>query len=168
LLALRPLRPHDSHMSSVQTFYDVLAESYHLIFEVWDRSIARQGATLHDILQHRWGIAGCSVLDAAVGIGTQALGLAAPPWAFCHRSRRPRRASIRTGSPMPSMGARGSLGRPPAWGSMLSKSRDSSTSRGGWPPFRHCLDRARRQRVFRIPLVADGPHRPPRAGALTV
>ena len=64
-------------MSSVQSFYDELAESYHLIFEDWDRSIARQGAALAGVLRERWDIASGNVLDAAVGIGTQALGLAA-------------------------------------------------------------------------------------------
>ena len=64
-------------MSSVQSFYDELAESYHLIFEDWDRSIARQGAALAGVLHERWDIASGNILDAAVGIGTQALGLAA-------------------------------------------------------------------------------------------
>ncbi len=31
-----------------EQFYDELAEEYHLIFENWDRSIARQG----DVLDH--------------------------------------------------------------------------------------------------------------------
>lgn len=64
-------------MSSVQAFYDDLAESYHLIFEDWNRSIARQGVALDRILSNRLGLASCHVLDAAAGIGTQALGLAA-------------------------------------------------------------------------------------------
>lgn len=63
-------------MSTVQDFYDGLAESYHLIFEDWDRSIDRQGAALADVLA-RWSLPTRCVLDAAVGIGTQALGLAA-------------------------------------------------------------------------------------------
>ncbi len=64
---------------SVRDFYDELAESYHLIFEDWDQSIARQAAALDGILQQRWGFerGACTVLDAAAGIGTQSLGLAA-------------------------------------------------------------------------------------------
>ena len=63
-------------MNTVQSFYDQLAEAYHLIFEDWDRSIARQSAALHDILQQRRVSSDSTLLDAAVGIGTQALGLA--------------------------------------------------------------------------------------------
>jgi SAM-dependent methyltransferase len=62
---------------SVRSFYDGLAESYHLIFENWDQSMARQAGALDGILQQRWGLGGCTLLDAAVGIGTQSLGLAA-------------------------------------------------------------------------------------------
>ena len=62
---------------SVREFYDGLAESYHLIFENWDQSMARQATALDGILQQRWGLGGCTLLDAAAGIGTQSLGLAA-------------------------------------------------------------------------------------------
>lgn len=62
-------------MGSVQTFYDELAESYHLIFEDWHRSIERQGAALAWVLEDRWGLRGGPLLDAAAGIGTQTLGL---------------------------------------------------------------------------------------------
>jgi ubiquinone/menaquinone biosynthesis C-methylase UbiE len=63
-------------MNTVQSFYDQLADAYHLIFEDWDRSIARQSAVLRDVLQQRRGSSDWTLLDAAVGIGTQALGLA--------------------------------------------------------------------------------------------
>jgi SAM-dependent methyltransferase len=53
-------------------FYDELASDYHLIFEDWERSIRRQAAVLGELLGDR-----VTVLDAACGIGTQALGLAA-------------------------------------------------------------------------------------------
>ena len=62
---------------SVRAFYDQLAESYHLIFENWDQSMARQATALDGILQQRWGLARCTLLDAAAGIGTQSLGLVA-------------------------------------------------------------------------------------------
>lgn len=57
-------------------FYDELADSYHLIFEDWDRSIARQAEILSPLLSTHTGKLLPSVLDCACGIGTQALGLA--------------------------------------------------------------------------------------------
>lgn len=62
-------------MSSAKKFYDALADHYHLLFEDWDRSIERQRAALIKILAQHWHLAGGSILDTAVGIGTQALGL---------------------------------------------------------------------------------------------
>lgn len=57
--------------------YDSLAPFYHLIFESWDASIARQAAALDSIIR-TYGLPGAStVLDVACGIGTQVLGLAA-------------------------------------------------------------------------------------------
>lgn len=57
--------------------YDELAANYHLIFENWDASMARQAAVLGPILQRECGRPGpIRVLDCACGIGTQALGLA--------------------------------------------------------------------------------------------
>jgi ubiquinone/menaquinone biosynthesis C-methylase UbiE len=61
---------------SVQRFYDQLAPSYHLVFEDWQRSIERQRASLSRVLRERWGLESGTILDAAVGIGTQSLGLA--------------------------------------------------------------------------------------------
>ena len=61
---------------SVQAFYDGLAPLYHLIFEDWDTSVARQGKALASLIGEHWPGA-LSVFDAAVGIGTQALGLLA-------------------------------------------------------------------------------------------
>jgi glycine/sarcosine N-methyltransferase len=61
---------------SVEAFYDDLAESYHLMFENWDHSIARQAGILGPILERYTGKASAYVLDCACGIGTQALGLA--------------------------------------------------------------------------------------------
>jgi glycine/sarcosine N-methyltransferase len=61
---------------SVETFYDDLAESYHLMFENWDHSIARQAAILGPILEQYTGKVSAYVLDCACGIGTQSIGLA--------------------------------------------------------------------------------------------
>jgi SAM-dependent methyltransferase len=62
---------------SVQAFYDELAPLYHLIFENWEASVARQGTALASLIDEHWGTGARTVLDAAVGIGTQALGLLA-------------------------------------------------------------------------------------------
>lgn len=56
-------------------FYAELAAVYHLVYADWERSIGVQGAALAKLLRERWPP--CQrVLDAACGIGTQALGLA--------------------------------------------------------------------------------------------
>jgi glycine/sarcosine N-methyltransferase len=60
----------------IETFYDDLAEHYHLIFENWDRSIARQLTILGPILERCTGKISPYILDCACGIGTQTLGLA--------------------------------------------------------------------------------------------
>ncbi len=57
-------------------FYDGLAELYDLIYEDWERSLRNQAAALTTIIQARWSGAS-RILDAACGIGTQSLGLAA-------------------------------------------------------------------------------------------
>jgi glycine/sarcosine N-methyltransferase len=57
-------------------FYDSLAPYYHLIFEDWDRSIERQAAILHSLLEAQSGAGARTILDCACGIGTQAIGLA--------------------------------------------------------------------------------------------
>src|SRR5262245_20520928 len=59
---------------SVRAFYDELAPLYHLVYENWERSVEYQGGQLASLIRERWGDAR-TVLDAAVGIGTQALGL---------------------------------------------------------------------------------------------
>jgi len=63
----------------VAAFYDRMAPFYHLIFEDWGRSIERHAQMLDAVIRARWGAAlpqPISLLDAACGIGTQALGLA--------------------------------------------------------------------------------------------
>jgi SAM-dependent methyltransferase len=57
-------------------FYDRMASLYHLIFQDWDRSIARQAEQLSGIIEERWGTQSKCILDASCGIGTQAIGLA--------------------------------------------------------------------------------------------
>ena len=60
----------------MDTFYDDLAEHYHLIFEDWSRSIERQAGVLGPLLERYTGCRAPRVLDCACGIGTQTLGLA--------------------------------------------------------------------------------------------
>lgn len=57
--------------------YDELADHYHLIFENWESSMARQAEALGPILKRECNsVDSIRVLDCACGIGTQALGLA--------------------------------------------------------------------------------------------
>src|SRR5439155_705094 len=62
---------------SVQAFYDDFAPLYHLVYENWEANVARQGKALASLIGEHWGAGARTVLDAAVGIGTQALGLLA-------------------------------------------------------------------------------------------
>ena len=59
-----------------QSFYDQLAPYYHLLYPNWEASIARQSRGLASVLREFGISAGAEILDAACGIGTQALGLA--------------------------------------------------------------------------------------------
>jgi SAM-dependent methyltransferase len=59
----------------VVAFYDQLADVFHLVHADWPASVQRQGAQLAAIIRERWPAH--RVLDAACGVGTQALGLAA-------------------------------------------------------------------------------------------
>lgn len=69
---------YDDRMSeSVRAFYDELADSYHLIFADWRASMRRQAAVLDRLLRAELGAGPHTILDAACGIGTQAIGLAA-------------------------------------------------------------------------------------------
>jgi len=56
-------------------FYDDLTPFYHLIFEDWDASVARQGEILSAIFRERFPETR-RILDVSCGIGTQALALA--------------------------------------------------------------------------------------------
>jgi len=62
---------------ATRDFYNELAGHYHLMFENWEASMARQAAALGPVLERECGPApSVRVLDCACGIGTQALGLA--------------------------------------------------------------------------------------------
>jgi len=40
---------------SVQAFYDELAPLYHLVYEDWEASVARQGTALASLIGEHWG-----------------------------------------------------------------------------------------------------------------
>ncbi|HEY2466215.1 MAG TPA: class I SAM-dependent methyltransferase [Terracidiphilus sp.] len=61
----------------VLSFYSSLADYYHLIFEDWDASIARQASILNPLIASEIPGHPLRILDCACGIGTQALGFAA-------------------------------------------------------------------------------------------
>jgi SAM-dependent methyltransferase len=63
-------------MSDLTRFYDELAPHYHLLFEDWDATVRWQGAALNHLLRRLAGSGRKRVLDAACGIGTQAIALA--------------------------------------------------------------------------------------------
>ena len=58
--------------------YDEIATLYHLIYRDWNAAIAQQAAALDAIIREHVGAPPRSILDVSCGIGTQALGLAAP------------------------------------------------------------------------------------------
>lgn len=60
-----------------ERFYDELAPFYHLLYDNWDGAIETQGGAIAGLLQSLGVGPRSAVLDAACGIGTQALGLAA-------------------------------------------------------------------------------------------
>jgi 2-polyprenyl-3-methyl-5-hydroxy-6-metoxy-1,4-benzoquinol methylase len=61
----------------ILSFYDPLADHYHLIFEDWNKTIERQAGILNPLLVAHLQRSPLKILDCACGIGTQALGLAA-------------------------------------------------------------------------------------------
>jgi SAM-dependent methyltransferase len=63
-------------MSDLTRFYDELAPHYHLLFEDWDATVRWQGEVLNRLLGRLAGPGPKHVLDAACGIGTQAIALA--------------------------------------------------------------------------------------------
>lgn len=67
-------------LPDVRQFYEGLAPLYHLVYEDWEGAVERQGEALDRVLRQELGVEGGRLLDAACGIGTQALGLAARGW----------------------------------------------------------------------------------------
>ena len=65
----------------MQTFYDDLTPYYHWIYQDWDASVERQADVLDAVIREYFGGQVHSILDAACGIGTQAIGLAARGYA---------------------------------------------------------------------------------------
>jgi SAM-dependent methyltransferase len=61
---------------SVLSFYDGLADEYHLMFADWRHSVHWQGEALDALIRRLAGPQASTVLDCACGIGTQAIGLA--------------------------------------------------------------------------------------------
>jgi glycine/sarcosine N-methyltransferase len=61
---------------SVRAFYDALAPDYHRIFADWRASVRRQAIVLDALIEQELGSGPFDILDAAAGIGTQAIGLA--------------------------------------------------------------------------------------------
>ena len=67
---------HLLSLGMTQDFYDELAPYYHLLYPDWNASIRRQSHGLAEVLTEFGVLPGDELLDAAAGIGTQALGLA--------------------------------------------------------------------------------------------
>jgi SAM-dependent methyltransferase len=79
-------------MLDTKQFYDELSSYYHLIFEDWDASMARQGDALAQLIEAELGrvqVDGVRVLDAACGIGTQTLPLVARGFQLAARDLSP-------------------------------------------------------------------------------
>jgi len=67
-------------MNETQQFYDDLASYFHLIFEDWEATMTRQGEAIASQIQMELAptlVERVRILDAACGIGTQTLPLAA-------------------------------------------------------------------------------------------
>lgn len=60
----------------LQNFYDQLSPYYKYIFQDWNASVERQAAILAEVIREHFDGDIHSILDAACGIGTQAIGLA--------------------------------------------------------------------------------------------
>ncbi|MBB3064913.1 class I SAM-dependent DNA methyltransferase [Limibacillus halophilus] len=63
-------------LPNVERFYDDLAAHYHLLFADWSAAVRNQGRLFSKLIEKELGEGPKRVLDAACGIGTQALGLA--------------------------------------------------------------------------------------------
>ena len=63
-------------MDEISEFYDELSSQYHLLYADWDEAVARQGRVVDGLIGELLGPGPKRILDAACGIGTQAIGLA--------------------------------------------------------------------------------------------
>lgn len=63
-------------MNPIRSFYDALADHYHLIFEDWERAMDRQGPILGALITTRIPSQRLKILNCACGIGTQSIALA--------------------------------------------------------------------------------------------
>jgi SAM-dependent methyltransferase len=70
-------------LSDTAKFYDALADDYRLIYADWDASVHRQARALDQVIAQYFGGRPKRVLDAACGIGTQAIGLASLGYEVC-------------------------------------------------------------------------------------
>ena len=61
--------------ASAAAFYDGLAPTYHRLYPDWDATVRQHAEALDAALRRRLGAGPHRILDCAVGIGTQALGL---------------------------------------------------------------------------------------------
>jgi SAM-dependent methyltransferase len=62
--------------NKIEAFYDDLAPYYKWLYTDWDASVIRQASILDAVIREVCSIQPQRILDAACGIGTQALGLA--------------------------------------------------------------------------------------------
>jgi ubiquinone/menaquinone biosynthesis C-methylase UbiE len=60
----------------IESFYDQLSPFYKYIFQDWKTSVERQATILDEVIREYFDNDVHSILDAACGIGTQAIGLA--------------------------------------------------------------------------------------------
>jgi glycine/sarcosine N-methyltransferase len=60
---------------SPAAFYDGLAPHYDRLYEDWDAAVSEQARVLNLLLEGRLGAGPRRILDCAVGVGTQTLGL---------------------------------------------------------------------------------------------
>ena len=63
-------------MASPDRFFEDLSAHYHLLFDDWDEAVVRQGRVLDGLIGRILEPGPRRILDAACGIGTQAIGLA--------------------------------------------------------------------------------------------
>ncbi len=65
-----------SEGTTIGAYYDAFTPYYKYVYADWDASVKRQAAALDGVIREYFGDEARRVLDAACGIGTQAIGLA--------------------------------------------------------------------------------------------